>query len=262
MKIVTLIGSYRKNGNTGRVVKMIEAHLQNEASIAGVALEIETLHLGELDLRPCRGCRACFDHGEDQCPQRDDLLAVKDKIMAADGLILATPVYVDDVSGLVKTWIDRLAHLCHRPQFAGKCAYMIATVGSSPVSHTMRTMMLALSTWGFHIVGQAGFKTGARMDDQTLHDRYNAQTRRAARQLLRAIHERQYLRPTFMSLMMFRIYQWSWGRADPQTLDYRYWHENGWLESTRTFYFPHQAGVLKTVLARGVGLILARVFAG
>ena len=48
---------------------------------------------------------------------------------AADGIIFASPVYVNDVSGIAKTWIDRLAYVCHRPAFAGKCAYLIATVG-------------------------------------------------------------------------------------------------------------------------------------
>ena len=87
--------------------------------------------------------------------------AIKAKMDAADGLLLASPVYVDDVSGLVKTWMDRLAYLCHRPGFGGKCAYALATVGGSPTRHTLRTMNGALLTWGYHLAGQTGLKMGA-----------------------------------------------------------------------------------------------------
>jgi multimeric flavodoxin WrbA len=76
------------------------------------------------------------------------MLAIQAKMDAADGLLLASPVYVDDVSGLTKTWMDRLAYLCHRPGFGGKCAYPVATVGGSPTCHTLRTMNAALLTWG------------------------------------------------------------------------------------------------------------------
>jgi multimeric flavodoxin WrbA len=74
--------------------------------------------------------------------------AIKAKKDAADGLLLASPVYVDDVSGLTKTWMDRLAYRCHRPGFGRKCAYPVATVGGRPTRHTLRTMNAALLTWG------------------------------------------------------------------------------------------------------------------
>lgn len=53
--------------------------------------------------------------GEDHCPLRDDVSEIKKKIDDADIIILASPVYVEDVSGLLKNWIDRMAFVCHRP---------------------------------------------------------------------------------------------------------------------------------------------------
>ena len=101
-------------------------------SEAVLPLVFETIYLVDMDMHPCKGCRTCFDRGEDKCPLKDDIPAIKAKMDAADGVILASPVYMDDVSGLVKTWIDRLAYVSHRPAFGGKCAYPIATVGGSP----------------------------------------------------------------------------------------------------------------------------------
>ena len=81
---------------------------------------------------------------------------------AADGLLLASPVYVGRRRHhSVKTWMDRVAYLCHRPGFSSKCAYALATVGGSPTSHTLRTMNGALLTWGYHLVGQTGLNVGA-----------------------------------------------------------------------------------------------------
>ena len=164
MQILALVGSYRKHGNTARIVGLIAEQLQEQAARHAEKLEVETLYLAHQDIAPCRGCRVCFDQGEELCPLQDDLPAVKAMMEEADALIIASPVYVHDVNGVVKNWIDRLAFVCHRPEFADKCAYLVATVASSPTNHALRTLKIALSDWGYHIVGQAGFKIGALMD--------------------------------------------------------------------------------------------------
>lgn len=99
MKILVLIGSGRKDGNTTRVVELVQGHLEALAEQTGVTMETETLFLNDLDISSCRGCRLCFDRGEDACPLKDDIPEIREKFDAADGLILASPVYVNDVSG-------------------------------------------------------------------------------------------------------------------------------------------------------------------
>jgi multimeric flavodoxin WrbA len=199
----------------------------------------------------------CFDRGETRCPERDDLLEIKAKMDAADGLLLASPVYVDDVSGLVKTWMDRLAYLCHRPGYGGKCAYTIATVGGGPTRHTLRTMNGALLTWGYHLVGQTGLKMGALTpaDDMA---RFRPEATKAAARLFGAIAAGDALRPTFVSLLAFKIQQLAWQREPSDSCDVAYWRERGWLASDCTFYVPHRAGRLKVMLARVAGAVVAR----
>ena len=258
MNILLLVGSYRKHGNTDQVVGLIREHLCATAERHGEPLDIDTLYLGDHEIGPCRGCRVCFDRGEDRCPLKDDLPSIKAKMQRADGILVATPVYVDDVSGIVKNWIDRLAHVCHRPEFAGKCAYLVATVGGSPTSHTLRTLSLALATWGFYIVGQAGFRTGALTEPDEMRARYQGRTDRIAEQFFQAIHEQRYLKPSFMSLMMFKIQQRAWQLASEDTLDYQYWNRKGWIDPRREFYIPHRASRVKVALARLAGSVIAR----
>lgn len=102
MQILALIGSYRKNGNTAHIVELILRHMQQVAAQNGVPLDVETINLAQADVQPCKGCRVCMDRGEAFWPVKDDLPAIKARMQAADGLLVASPVYVDDVSGTIK----------------------------------------------------------------------------------------------------------------------------------------------------------------
>jgi multimeric flavodoxin WrbA len=258
MKILALTSSYRKRGNTARIVQMIESEMGELAARRDAPLAFETLYLAHRDIEMCRGCRTCFDRGEEKCPLKDDVPAIKAKLDAADAFIFASPVYVDDVNGVAKNWIDRMAYLCHRPGLAGKCTYLIATVADSPTQHTLRTMSMAVRTWGVHIVGQTGFKMGALMPQAEVKRRYRTETVKIAQALFHAIAEKRFLRPSFLSLMIFKIQQISWQKAvDRETLDYSYWADQGWFDADCTFYIEHQAHPVKVALARLTGSVLA-----
>lgn len=62
-----------------------------------------------------------------------------------------------------------------------------------------------------------------------------------------------------LALMIFKIQQLSWQQvADPDSIDYAYWEEQGWFDPKRTFYIEHQANPMKVTLARLAGSVLAR----
>lgn len=258
MKILALVSSYRKKGNTACIVAMIVELLRTQAASDGEPLEIETLYLAHMQLRPCRGCRVCFDQGEMQCPLKDDLLAIKDRLLEADCLILASPVYVEDINGVMKTWIDRMAYVCHRPAFAGKYAYALTTSGVGSTSHALRTMNAALRMWGYHVIGQSGFTTGANMPPEEMHGHYIDKTRMIAQEIYQSMRQGKAFKPSFLSLMTFKIQQKYWHKTASGSIDYDYWFTRGWTDSRREYYIPHNAGYLKTLAARLVGGILSR----
>jgi multimeric flavodoxin WrbA len=257
MKILVCNGSYRTNGNTARVLSLIEEQMRRQADRVGEKLDFETLNLGHMNIQMCRGCRICFDQGEDHCPLKDDLLAIKAKMKAANAVIVASPVYVDDVSGTTKNWIDRLAYVCHRPEFSGKPAYLLATTGASSTNHTLQTMN-ALMYWGFHIIGRAGFKTGALSKRDEINTRYGAKFEQIARTIFQAVHQEAV--PSFLSLMVFKIQQIGWQKQNPNSIDYQYWKGNGWLDPRRVFFTNQRANWLKVTLARMVGSAFAQFY--
>ncbi len=257
MKIIACVGSYRKHGNTAGIVDLIADRLQEIAARRNRTVEFEKVYLAHREIGLCRGCRVCFEQGEQRCPLRDDLLAVRAKMQEADGLIVAAPVYVNDVNGVVKNWIDRLAFVCHRPEFSGKAAYLVTTVADSPTGHALRTMQVALQTWGYHIVGKSGFRMGALMDQDQMVARYRLRAERIAEDLFRSVATRRCRRPSFFSLMTFKIMQLARQRNPDGSVDYVYWKSRGWTDPGRQFFIPHQAGPIKVALARLAGSLLA-----
>lgn len=99
-KVLILSSSPRRGGNSDTLCD----DLLRGARDAGH--EAEKIFLRDLRIGCCNGCGACSRHGL-PCPQRDDAAAVIDKMVRADAIVLATPVYFYTMSAQLKTLIDR-----------------------------------------------------------------------------------------------------------------------------------------------------------
>lgn len=100
-RILAVVGSPRRRGNTDILVDAAVAG----ASAAGAAAE--KIFLADLTIAPCRGCGSCRDTTPGECCQKDDMQDLYKKILAADALIVGTPVYWWGPSAQLKTFIDR-----------------------------------------------------------------------------------------------------------------------------------------------------------
>ncbi|MHA2309316.1 MAG: flavodoxin family protein, partial [Candidatus Heimdallarchaeaceae archaeon] len=87
MKILAIIGSGRKQGNTSNIASLILKRIEKLADGEENHLYVEKLFLADYDLMHCLGCRACMDRGEEKCPLKDDLTRIKAKIDEADTVI-------------------------------------------------------------------------------------------------------------------------------------------------------------------------------
>lgn len=163
MKILFINSSARKQGNTQRILNLLQKNLQFMMKDSENLYIHDNIHIASQNVKICKGCRICFDKGEDKCPHQDDLLNILTQIHDSDVIVIGTPVYVDNVNGIMKNWIDRLAFICHRPELAEKMVYLISTVAGSPTFFSLYAMGSAFSTWGSHIIGKSGFKMGALM---------------------------------------------------------------------------------------------------
>ncbi|MBN2594993.1 MAG: flavodoxin family protein [Sedimentisphaerales bacterium] len=101
-RILAVMGSPRKNGNTHILVSRVI-----EGAQAGGAV-VDELFLGDLTIRECDGCHACWK-GKD-CSKDDDMCAIYTKIIQSDVIIFGTPVYWYGPTALMKAFIDRLVY--------------------------------------------------------------------------------------------------------------------------------------------------------
>lgn len=97
--IVAVYGSPRRKGNTALLLKQAVAGARD----AGVV--VEELVLRDLKISPCLEIYACQKEGE--CAIRDDFQMLRDKILSAKGLMIASPVFFYSVSGHTKAMMDR-----------------------------------------------------------------------------------------------------------------------------------------------------------
>ncbi|MCK4239787.1 MAG: flavodoxin family protein, partial [Candidatus Lokiarchaeota archaeon] len=93
MNVLAIVSSHRKNGNTSNVVSLLQEQMEQISMNNGDSIHFETLFLGDYTINHCRGCRVCFDHGEDKCPLKDDIPFIKLKIQEAEAVVFASPVY-------------------------------------------------------------------------------------------------------------------------------------------------------------------------
>ncbi|MDL2261282.1 flavodoxin family protein [Methanimicrococcus sp. OttesenSCG-928-J09] len=100
MKIIGITASPHEKGNTATLVnKSLEA-------VAAKGAETEHIDLAKLTINPCKGCNYCKAH--DTCVQKDDFGKVMEKVVAADAILMGSPVYFFDITAQEKIFIDRL----------------------------------------------------------------------------------------------------------------------------------------------------------
>ncbi|WP_347490267.1 flavodoxin family protein [Desulfoscipio sp. XC116] len=99
MKILGIVGSPRRNGNTSRLVKEV---LQGAAK-EGAITELVFLH--DYKFTGCRGCEKCSESC--RCVINDDMQKLYPLLLEADGLVLGSPTYFYNVSADMKKFIDR-----------------------------------------------------------------------------------------------------------------------------------------------------------
>lgn len=105
MKVMACNGSPRKRWNTAT---LLEKALEGAASKGA---ETELIHLYNLDFKGCISCFACKTKGGKsygRCAVQDDLTPVFRKVEEADAIILGSPIYFGNVSGELRSFMERL----------------------------------------------------------------------------------------------------------------------------------------------------------
>lgn len=180
MKIAAVVGSPRgARSRTRRLVNYVLAGAEE----AGAGIDL--IDLADLQITPCTACESCSLDGT--CIFPDDLSTVYDRMQDADGLVLASPVYVDNVSGQMKVLIDRLADAMRYQNFAGRYGCSLATTRISGGDAVTGYLNHVLNYLGVTTIGGMSITLD---DDPEALDRIESAAHDLGRRLVLAVGER------------------------------------------------------------------------
>jgi multimeric flavodoxin WrbA len=220
MKIFGIVGSPRGlKGNTGRLMmEVLKAAEAEGASIKTIALPGGTV-------LPCRACDTC--HKKGYCPQKDDFENIKAEIIESDGVALASPNYIFNVSAQLKAFMDRCCGVIHRMAFEGKYGATIVTSGGGDEETVAEVIDHFMITTGITPVGSVWATMGSIAGDEfptEISEKAQALGRKLVHDWKNHIltHEIKARKAEFMErmrkLMIYRKNEWP--------SEYEYWKEH------------------------------------
>ena len=102
LKIITLLGSARKKGNTATVLGWVEEELRS------LGHDVERIYLNNKSMGGCQGCAKCRENADEiVCIQNDDVIAIMEQMILSEVILFASPIYFWGFSSQIKTVIDR-----------------------------------------------------------------------------------------------------------------------------------------------------------
>lgn len=242
MKILLLNGSPRISGNTKTILDLFQKEFEHNRKAV-----CEIVNLSQMEIHYCKGCRICFNQSESNCPNKDDLQKLKNKMDEADIIIAGSPVYVEDVSGQMKTWIDRMAFCSHRPFLLGKPVFVFSCSGAGASKGAVKSMKNAFVSWGATVVGYDNYSMGTKMEKFKAEETFGQIVRKNTYKIL---HKTEKNNIPLFSLIAFQVQKKFWNLEKNQIheFDYQYWKKNGWLEKDRIYYNKEQLSMGKRLL--------------
>jgi multimeric flavodoxin WrbA len=194
--------------------------------VAGMGkVRVETVHLRDLKIGFCIHCEACHVACM-RCPIQDDVHGLLDKMLAADGIILATPNYINQVTAALKAILDRSSHFIHCKRLLGKYLCGVVTSGSGGQDGLVLDYLRHYA----HVCG-AQFSGGVSACAYAM-DAKKAAARRLGRSFARDMKEQKLYPAQTRAIEQGIAY---FGRIigmrkDHWRGEYAYWKEKGWLQ--------------------------------
>ena len=149
MKQVVAINGSSKNANTQKLLVELAEILKS------YQVQVTILNLGDYQIEDCIGCELCI-RKTSVCFQKDDSQIILNQLLAADGVILASPVYLMQVTGKLKSLIDKTASWVHRPPMVGKPVLLAATTAGAGIKEVQKYLEQVAIQWGAHPAGNIG----------------------------------------------------------------------------------------------------------
>jgi multimeric flavodoxin WrbA len=217
MKVLAICGSPR--GSQSQTRRLAEAVLSG-AKEQGA--EVELVDLGKAYIRFCRSCETC--HRGPDCALDDDGAQIVQRMLESDCTVLATPVYMNQVTAQLKTILDRTSHFVHCLRMTGKYVAAVTTSGGGMGSEVSAYLKSYALTVGAQFVGSVDAQ--APVQEASL-----GAARKLGAGLVAAVREKTSYPDQIQAIeaQKRRFGQIVAMRKDQWPYEHKYWQEQGWM---------------------------------
>ena len=227
MKTVIIHGQSHK-GSTYHVAHILAEKLGGETTEFFLPADF-----GEF----CAGCNRCFFKGEKECPHHGRLAPITDALVAADVVILASPVYVYHVTGAMKAFLDHLAYrfMVHRPEASmfRKQGVCVCTAAGGGMRSALKDMEHSLFFWGTARIYEYGPGVAAASWEGVSEKKRAAIDKATSRLAEKIVRLHGNVRPGLKTKLFFNLMRLFQKKMRICQSDVAYWTEKGWLGSKR-----------------------------
>jgi multimeric flavodoxin WrbA len=194
LKILAIYGSPRKGGTFS---------ILNELKNYFKGIDIDIVMLKDLDLKDCLGCYQCISKGEELCPLKDDRDKIIKLMKEADGVIFASPTYVNHITSLMKKFIERTGFLGHRPEFFDKYAMVIGTCKGFGADKVTKYLKEIFTTYGFNVASSLELKISTKSEREQQYNKELSVTE--FKKFIKKVNDQEKPTPTIYQVVMFKI---------------------------------------------------------
>ncbi len=218
MKVLLISSSpHREKSSTFLLVNEVLRGLKEEGAVC------EVLHLDDFKVFFCKHCEACHKNIL-RCSLKDDVNMILRKMLDADGIVLASPNYINQVNALMKALFDRSAHFIHCKRLLDKYVAGVVSSGSGQNKEVLDYIEFYSHTCGAQYSG--GVSSIRQFDDDKKDEAFKLGKKLASDIKEKKLYPGQMQtieqgKQRFAQIIKFRRDDWQ--------EEYKYWAEKGWL---------------------------------
>jgi multimeric flavodoxin WrbA len=158
MRITGICGSPRGEKSQTKILLINFLNVCKERGF-----DTEIIDLSKYRVNFCLACEIC--HKQPDCPLKDDRNLIVEKMLLSDGIVFASPVYIDSVSAQLKSLFDRTSHFIHCLRLTGKYTFGIVTSGSGRGEVVLDYIKHYSNVVGAQFVGGINVKVPLKKED-------------------------------------------------------------------------------------------------
>jgi multimeric flavodoxin WrbA len=201
--------------------------------------------LSELIWERCKGCYACIALGAEKCPLKDKRDIIVEEMLAADGIIFASSVNVNNITALMKEFMGRIGYETHRPRLYDKYAMVMAVCGGFGAKEANEYMSGIFATTGLNVVSSLELQVATKSEEEKKYNR--EKTNNAFNTLITRIKEGKRNKPTLTQIIMFNLLKSISELAKEHfQADYQYYKDKA------NFYYDIKLNPFKNMLVKRI----------